>query len=58
MFLFIITDIIYDIDVSKTPHKGGFIAMVKKLIYENRLSCEEDVKDFVMEGNTSVYFEN
>jgi len=29
-----------------------------KLIYENALSCEEDVKDFVMEGSAKVYFEN
>lgn len=34
--------------------------MVKKgrLIYENSLSCEEDVKDFVMEGSAKVYFED
>ncbi|MCH5185458.1 MAG: YesU family protein [Oscillospiraceae bacterium] len=29
-----------------------------KLIYENKLSCGEDVKDFVMEGQAKVYFEN
>ncbi|MBQ3427301.1 MAG: YesU family protein [Clostridia bacterium] len=29
-----------------------------KLIYENALSCEEDVKGFRMEGSAEVYFEN
>lgn len=29
-----------------------------KLIYENPLSCEADVKDFVLEGSANVYFEN
>lgn len=32
--------------------------MDKVLIYENPLSSENDVKDFVMEGSASVYFEN
>ncbi len=32
--------------------------MNKELIYENPLSCEDDVKDFVMEGSASVFFEN
>ena len=32
--------------------------MDKKLIYENKLSCETDVKDFVLEGSAKIYFEN
>ena len=32
--------------------------MEKKLIYDNPLSCESDVKDFVPEGSVKVYFEN
>lgn len=32
--------------------------MNKKLVYENALSCPEDVKDFHMEGSAEVYFEN
>ena len=32
--------------------------MEKKLIYDNPLACEEDVKDFIMEGSAEVYFEN
>ena len=31
---------------------------MKKLIYENALSCAEDVKGFRMEGTAEVYFEN
>lgn len=30
-------------------------ALNKELIYENPLSCEDDVKDFVMEGSASVF---
>lgn len=29
-----------------------------KLIYENALSCAEEVKDFVLEGSAEIYFEN
>ena len=29
-----------------------------KLVYENKLSCENDVKDFVLEGSAEIYFEN
>lgn len=29
-----------------------------KLIYENKLSCAADVKDFVLEGSADIYFEN
>lgn len=29
-----------------------------KLIYENKLSCSDDIKNFVMEGSAEVYFEN
>ncbi len=32
--------------------------MKKTLVYDNKLSCKEDVADFVMEGNAYVYFEN
>lgn len=32
--------------------------MNRDLIYKNSLSCEEDIKGFVMEGSASVYFEN
>lgn len=32
--------------------------MQRKLIYINPLSDESDVKDFIMEGSASVYFEN
>lgn len=32
--------------------------MDRKLIYENKLSCEEDVKGFVLEGSADIYFEN
>ena len=32
--------------------------MEKNLIYNNPLSCAEDVKDFVMEGSAEVYFQN
>lgn len=32
--------------------------MKKELIYKNSLSCKEDVKNFVMEGDASIYFEN
>ena len=32
--------------------------MERTLIYENPLASEADVKDFVMEGSASVYFEN
>ena len=28
-----------------------------KLVYENKLSCENDVKDFVLEGSAEIYFE-
>ena len=31
---------------------------MNKLIYENKLSCAEDVKGFRMEGSADVYFEN
>lgn len=31
---------------------------MKKLIYENKLSCEKDVKDFILEGGAEIYFEN
>lgn len=31
---------------------------MKELIYSNALACEDDVKDFVMEGSAKVYFEN
>lgn len=29
-----------------------------KLIYENNLSCADDVKDFRLEGSAEIYFEN
>lgn len=32
--------------------------MEKKLIYENKLSCEKDVSDFVLEGSAEIYFKN
>ncbi len=32
--------------------------MEKKLIYDNPLSCEADIKDFVLEGSAKIYFEN
>lgn len=32
--------------------------MEKKLIYDNPLACENDVKGFIMEGSAEVYFEN
>lgn len=32
--------------------------MERELIYENALSCAEDVSDFIMEGSAEVYFEN
>ncbi len=32
--------------------------MERELIYKNPLSCDADIKDFVMEGDASVYFEN
>lgn len=32
--------------------------MIKELIYENPLSCEADVKEFVIEGSARIYFEN
>ncbi len=32
--------------------------IMRELIYENPLACEADVKDFIMEGSASVYFEN
>ena len=28
-----------------------------KLVYENKLSYENDVKDFVLEGSAEIYFE-
>ncbi|MBQ3110820.1 MAG: YesU family protein [Clostridia bacterium] len=31
---------------------------MKELIYENKLSCKEDVADFRMEGSANIYFEN
>lgn len=31
---------------------------MKKLIYENKLSCAEDVKDFRLEGSAEIYFED
>lgn len=30
----------------------------KKLIYHNPLSCEEDIKDFILEGSAKVSFED
>ncbi|MCT4597675.1 MAG: YesU family protein [Vallitalea sp.] len=32
--------------------------MQEKLIYHNPLSCSEDVKDFILEGDASIYFVN
>lgn len=32
--------------------------MTGKLIYENKLSCAEDVKDFILEGSAEIFFEN
>lgn len=32
--------------------------MKKELVYNNLLSCETDVKDFVLEGSANIYFEN
>ena len=32
--------------------------MEKRLIYENKLSCAEDVKNFRLEGSAQIYFEN
>lgn len=32
--------------------------MQKRLIYENRLSCAEDVKDFVLEGSADIFFKD
>ncbi len=32
--------------------------MTKDLVYENPLSCEADVKEFVLEGSARIYFEN
>lgn len=32
--------------------------MEKELIYTNALSCEDDVKGFVLEGSANIYFEN
>ncbi|MBO7335427.1 MAG: DUF1961 family protein, partial [Lachnospiraceae bacterium] len=29
---------------------------MSELIYENALSCEEDVKDFVLEGKAKISF--
>lgn len=30
---------------------------MEKLIYENSLSCEEDIKDFVLEGQAKITFQ-
>ena len=32
--------------------------MKKNLIYENNLSCMDDIKNFVLEGSAQIYFEN
>lgn len=31
---------------------------MEKLIYENPLSCQEDIKDFIMEGQAKIFFQN
>lgn len=31
---------------------------MKKLIYDNKLSCEKDVEDFKLEGSAYIFFEN
>ncbi len=32
--------------------------MEKRLIYDNKLSCESDVREFVLEGSADIYFED